>query len=46
VEPVPLLNEPPAPTTPQPQGTEAPTDAEAAELAALAAKAQEDEEDA
>lgn len=43
VEPVHLTNEAPAPTTAQPQGTAAPNEAEAAKLADLRAKAQEEE---
>ena len=40
MEPVQLTNEVPVPTAPQPQGTEGPNEAEAAELAALQKEAQ------
>jgi len=43
VEPVRLTNEVPVPTVPQPQGTEGPNEAEAAELAALQKEAQDED---
>lgn len=43
MEQVHLTNEAPAPTKAQPQGTAAPDEAEAAQLADLRAKAQEEE---
>jgi hypothetical protein len=45
VERVRLTNEVPAPKKAQPQGTDGPTEAEAAQLAALQAKAQKEESD-
>jgi len=43
VEQVHLTDEGPAPTQPQPQGTNPPNEAEAAQLAALQAEAHEEE---
>ena len=43
MEPVQLTNEVPVPTAPQPQGTEGPNEAEAAELAALQKEAQDED---
>lgn len=43
VEPVRLTNEVPVPTVPQPQGSDGPNEAEAAQLAALQQEAQEEE---
>ena len=45
MEEVHLADEAPAPTQPQPQGTNPPSEAEAAHLAALQAEVQEGEEE-
>ena len=45
MEQIQLADEAPAPTQPQPQGTNPPNEAEAAHLAALQAEAQEEKEE-